>query len=214
MPHWNFHLDLADGETGPQKSYSRDPNRRSHLAAEWTLSCSSDTLAPSRAVELRLVWLIPCPHTELLSSELRAPSDPPLRELLALCVFWTWTCLKRFIFMLSVVFIDCPEGKPEWAQVTVLPTPVTVRMRRSLRKAPEICSEHLSPPDTAYTLSMKQMSWTLWWRLSRHPSSIPVPVKQKYPQPWACEMLFLSSYIEVAMFLHHSQMLSTLEGQS
>lgn len=31
-PPRNCHLDLADEDTGPQKSNSRDPNRQSHLA--------------------------------------------------------------------------------------------------------------------------------------------------------------------------------------
>lgn len=159
------------------------------------------------------MWLIPCPHTELLSSELRAPTVRSATAGAASLVCVLNLNLPREIHL----HVLCCFYWLAWREARVSPShrvtsSSNCRMQRSLRKAPEIYSEHLNPPDTAYTLSMKQMSWILWWRLSRPRSPIPVPVKQKYPQSWAREMLFFSSCIEVAMFLHHPQMLSTLEG--
>lgn len=79
-------------------------------------------------------------------------------------------------------------------------------MRQSLRKVPEIGSEHLNPPDTASTLSMNPL-------LKALQTSILTPCAGlKYTISLEAMRYSSSPCIGVTMFLHHPQMLSTWEA--
>lgn len=100
-------------------------------------------------------WLSPCPHSELLSSELRAPSGLPLLELLVLCVLNLNLPLEIHLYVLCCFYwLAGREARVSTSRRVTDSS--NCRTQQSLRKAPGICSEHPNPSDTVYTLSMNQ----------------------------------------------------------